>query len=89
MSGREADGLHLRRSDGAAYVAQDDAFVLDYYAEHAGEADADLVHGVLTNEQMWGEDLTAVAGLEDFVASQLAVVRTQGAKAAYAAALAE
>ena len=63
---REGDGLHLRRSDGTEYTAQDDAFVLDFYAAHAGADDAQLVHDVLTNEQMWGEDLTQIAGLEEF-----------------------
>ncbi len=37
---REGDGLHLRRSDGTEYTAQDDAFVLDFYAAHAGADDA-------------------------------------------------
>ena len=59
---REGDGLHLRRSDGTEYTAQDDAFVLDFYAAHAGADDAELVHDVLSNEQMWGEDLTQIAG---------------------------
>ena len=85
---READGLHLRRvCDGTEYVAADDAFVLDFYAAHAGADDAELVHDVLANEQMWGEDLTAIAGLEEFVVNALATVRTEGAKAAYAAAI--
>ena len=87
LEGREDDGLHLRRADGTAYVAQDDAFVLDFYAAHADDADADLVAAVLSNEQMWGQDLTQVPGLLDFVTSALAIVRTQGAAAAYAAAL--
>lgn len=87
LEGREDDGLHLRRADGTAYVAQDDAFVLDFYAAHAGDADADLVAAVLSNEQMWDQDLTQVPGLLDFVTSALAIVRTQGAAAAYAAAL--
>ena len=81
---REGDGLHLRRSDGTEYTAQDDAFVLDFYAAHAGADDAQLVHDVLTNEQMWGEDLTQIAGLEEFVVSALAVVRAEGAKQAFA-----
>ena len=90
LVGREADGLHLRRvCDGTEYVAADDAFVLDFYAAHAGADDAELVHDVLTNEQMWGEDLTAIAGLEEFVANALAIVRTDGAKAAYASAMVE
>ena len=59
LEGREDDGLHLRRADGTAYVARDDAFVLDFYAAHVDDADADLVAAVLSNEQMWGQDLTA------------------------------
>ena len=81
---REGDGLHLRRADGTEYTAQDDAFVLDFYAAHAGTDDAELVHDVLTNEQMWGENLTQIAGLEEFVVGALAVVRTEGAKQAFA-----
>ncbi|MBD4339286.1 tagaturonate reductase, partial [Xanthomonas citri pv. citri] len=46
---REGDGLHLRRADGTEYTAQDDAFVLDFYAAHAGADDAELVHDVLSN----------------------------------------
>ena len=81
---REGDGLHLRRADGAEYTAQDDAFVLDFYAAHAGADDAELVHDVLTNEQMWGEDLTQITGLEEFVVNALTVVRVEGAKQAFA-----
>ena len=58
--------------------------MLDFYAAHAGTDDAQLVHDVLTNEQMWGEDLTQIAGLEEFVVSVLAVVRAEGAKQAFA-----
>ena len=81
---REGDGLHLRRSDGTEYTAQDDAFVLDFYAARAGADDAELVHDVLSNEQMWGEDLTQIAGLEEFVVNALAVVRSEGVKQAFA-----
>ena len=81
---REGDGLHLRRADGTEYTAQDDAFVLDFYAAHAGADDTELVHDVLTNEQMWGEDLTQITGLEEFVVNALTVVRTEGAKQAFA-----
>lgn len=87
LEGREDDGLHLRRADGTAYVAQDDAFVLDFYADHAGADDASLVRDVLACEQMWGMDLTRVAGLLDCVTDVMAIVRAQGAAAAYAAAL--
>ena len=85
---READGLHLRRADGTAYVAADDGFVLDFYAEHHADEDAALVHAVLSNEHMWGQDLTAVEGLEAAVLAALETVRAEGAKAAFAACLA-
>ena len=77
-----ADRLCLTEIDDTP--AQADAFVRDFYAAHAGADDAQLVHDVLTNEQMWGEDLTQIAGLEEFVVSALAVVRTEGAKQAFA-----
>lgn len=83
----QSDGLHLRRADGTTYVAQDDPFVLEFYSARADMDDAQLVNEVLTCEQMWGQDLTQVDGLEVFVATALALVRTKGAAAAYAAAL--
>ena len=86
FEGRDDDGLHLRRADGTAYTAQDDAWVLDFYAERAGMADGELVGEVLGCEQMWGQDLRAVAGLEEAVAAALATIRTDGAKAAFASA---
>ena len=39
---------------------------------------------MLTNEQMWGEDLTQIAGLEEFVVNALTVVRAEGVKQAFA-----
>ncbi|MBM6754935.1 tagaturonate reductase [Collinsella tanakaei] len=87
FEGRDEQGLHLRRAGGTAYDAQDDAYVLDFYAEHAADADADLVHAVLTNEQMWGRDLSAIYGLEAAVAADLATIREQGCSAAFASCL--
>lgn len=87
FEGRDGEGLHLRRADGTAYTAQDDAFVLDFYTERAGEPDDVLVADVLSCEQMWGRDLTEIADLEDIVTEGLATVRTQGAKAAFASCL--
>ena len=42
---------------------------------------------VLGNEQMWGQDLRRVDGLTDAVAKGLAMIRTQGALAAYKSCL--
>lgn len=87
FEGREDDGLHLRRADGCAYTAQDDAYVLDFYAAHHADGDAALVHAVLTDGQMWGQDLTDVEGLESAVAAALGTIRAEGTKAAFAACL--
>ncbi len=43
-----------------------------------------LVHDVLTNTQMWDQDLTEVPGLEEKVAAGLELIRKEGAAAAYA-----
>ena len=45
------------------------------------------MHAVLTNEQMWGQDLTAIEGFEAAVAQDLALIRREGALAAYASCL--
>ena len=47
----------------------------------------DLVHAVMTNEQMWGQDLTKVPGFESAVVAGVKLIREKGAKAAYASCL--
>ena len=46
-----------------------------------------LAHAVLANEKMWDQDLTKIAGLEEKVAEDLALIRREGAEAAYASVL--
>ena len=38
----------------------------------------ELVHAVLSNTKLWGEDLTAVGDLEGVVEAQLFMVRDDG-----------
>ena len=45
---------------------------------------AALVHDVLSNTQMWDQDLTQIAGLEEQIAGDLELIRSKGAAAAYA-----
>ena len=49
--------------------------------------DAELVHAVMTDERMWGMDLTGVSGFEKAVCEALAVIRKSGAKKAFARCL--
>ena len=46
------------------------------------------MHDVLTNEQMWGQDLTRIAGLEPEVVRILKLIREKGALEAYKEAIA-
>lgn len=84
---READGLICKRPKGNEYKVQDDAWVLDFYYEHRNDSVEDLVKAVLTNTRMWGEDLSAIAGVEAAVVSGLKLIRTEGAEKAFASCL--
>ena len=46
-----------------------------------------LVHAVMSNTDMWGQDLTAIPGFEAAVAQDLALIRKEGALAAYRSCL--
>ena len=41
----------------------------------------------MTNQQMWGRDLTEIPGFEAATVQNLTLIREKGAKAAYAACL--
>ena len=84
---RKENGLVCKRPAGNEYVISDDAWALDFYYEHRNDSARDLVHAVLTNEQMWDQDLTRIAGLEEKVLADLEMIRKDGAKAAYASCL--
>ena len=76
-----------RRPAGNTYKIQDDAWALDFYYAHKDDTAAQLVHAVLTNTQMWDQDLTKIEGLEAAVLADLEMIRTQGAEAAYKSCL--
>ena len=84
---RTADGLICKRPAGNTYKIQDDAWALDFYYAHKDDTAAQLVHAVLTNTQMWDQDLTKIEGLEAAVLADLEMIRTQGAEAAYKSCL--
>lgn len=80
-------GLVCRRPKGNRYTVSDDRWVLEFYWTHRADRDAQLVHAVLTNLQMWDQDLTELEGLEQTVLADLERIRTQGAEAAFASCL--
>ena len=84
---RTADGLICKRPAGNTYKIQDDAWALDFYYAHKDDTAAQLVHAVLSNTQMWDQDLTKIEGLEAAVLADLELIRSQGAEAAYKSCL--
>ena len=82
-----ADGLICKRPAGNTYKIQDDAWALDFYYAHKDDTAAQLVKAVLTNTQMWDQDLTKIEGLEAAVLADLELIRTEGAEAAYKSCL--
>ena len=80
-------GLVCRRPKGNCYTCQDDRWVLEFYYNHRNDSVEALVHAVMTNQQMWGRDLTEIPGFEAATVQNLTLLREKGAKAAYAACL--
>ena len=68
-------------------MVSDDRWVLEFYEAHKADTEEELVHAVLTNEKMWDQDLTNIAGLEQLVVDDLKIIHREGAMAAYASCL--
>lgn len=81
------DGLVCRRASGNCYTCSDDRWVLEFYYNHRGDSVRELVHAVMTNEQMWGMDLTTIPDFEEITVKNLTLIRTKGAKAAFESCL--
>ena len=80
-------GLVCKRAKGNEYTVSDDRWVLEFYNEHKNDDVPTLVHAVMTNEQMWGQNLTKVPGFEEATVKNLTNIRENGALAAYASCL--
>ncbi len=84
---RTEKNLICKRPKGDTYACSDDGWALDFYFAHKDDSVEDLVHAVMTNQQMWGQDLTQVPGFEAATVANLKKIRAEGAKAAYASCL--
>jgi tagaturonate reductase len=75
---QNAAGDYEGLRDGKPYPVKDDAHVLTFFsAQKAPDA-----HAVLSNTALWGEDLTAIPGLENKVAEQLKDIQANGIRTA-------
>ena len=81
-------GLVCRRPKGNEYTVSDDRWALEFYWDHRSDSPEDLVHAVMTNTEMWGQDLTEIPGFEAETVRILKQIRGEGALAAYQACLA-
>lgn len=80
-------GLVCRRPAGNTYTCSDDRWVLEFYWNHRTDSVEELVHAIMTNEQMWGQDLTAISDFEAATVANLKLIREKGALTAYASCL--
>ena len=80
-------GLVCRRPKGNEYTVSDDRWVLEFYYAHRNDSPEDLVRAVMTNTEMWGQDLTEVPGFEKEAVRILKQIREEGALLAYKACL--
>lgn len=71
-------GLYAERN-GEEYLIQDDRTVLEFFWRHQGDSAEQLTAAVLKNEELWGEDLTQIQGLEEMVTSSVRVIEEFGA----------
>ena len=80
-------GLVCRRPKGNEYTVSDDRWVLEFYYAHRNDSPEELIHAVMTNKEMWGQDLTEVPGFEQEAVRILKQIWEEGALAAYRACL--
>ena len=76
-------GLICHRPKGNEYTVSDDRYVLEFFYSHRNDSPEELIHAVMTNTEMWGMDLTTVAGFEEAAGRILKTIREEGALKAF------
>lgn len=74
----EAGGLIASRGTNE-YTVKDDKDILEFYDAHKSDSIENYVHAVCSNQNFWGEDLGAIPGFENAVASYLKAIEEKGA----------
>ncbi|MBQ8161282.1 MAG: tagaturonate reductase [Clostridia bacterium] len=73
--------LHCERA-GQPFELQDDPGVLKFFDDRKSTEDAAIVHDFLSNEAFFGQDLTAVEGLEEYVLAAVCDIEKNGMRCA-------
>lgn len=68
--------------DGQEYNILDDMFVLEFFRDNCRKESKEFAQAVLSNEEFWGQDLSALEGLTDAIASYLDDIRSLGMRKA-------
>ena len=79
---RTEGGKYYGELNGQEYVITDDAAAILFEAWKK-EDPKEVVQTVMQNKELWGEDLTELAGFADSVANKLAAMIEQGVKFAF------
>ncbi len=74
----EGNGL-INKREANSYKIIDDMSALEFFYNHRNDTTAELVKAVCSNADFFGEDLTAIDGLEEMVNSMVDIIKTQGA----------
>ena len=79
---KTSEGYIGKRENGEPYQIRDDASVIDAF-EAAWKADDNesVVQSILSNPELWGEDLTKVEGLKAAVVEALNTIKNKGVSA--------
>lgn len=72
------DKALIGHRDGQEYNILDDAAVLEFFAANSSKEPAEYAHAVLANVDFWGQDLSALSGVEEAVVSYLTDIRAIG-----------
>lgn len=68
--------------DGQEYNILDDMPVLEFFRDNSQKETKEFVHAFLSNESFWGQDLSALAGVEEKMVSYLDDIKTLGMRKA-------
>jgi tagaturonate reductase len=84
-STRQEAGKYYGEANGQEYLLQDEQ--ASYFAELWQRPAAEVVSAALSNQELWGTDLTALPGFADSVARYLTQLQQEGASATLATVL--
>lgn len=76
------DKALIGHRNGEEYQILDDAAVLEFFAANSSKDEDVYTKAVLSNVDFWGQDLTALPGVEEAVASYMKEIRANGMRKA-------